>query len=68
MHLFGDVAQMVERALRMREVGGSMPPVSTELFSSTFHFGSDYGTSDVHVNSIKVDPFILNAKNLYVYT
>ena len=25
----GDVAQMVERALRMREVGGSMPPVST---------------------------------------
>ena len=24
----GDVAQMVERALRMREAGGSMPPIS----------------------------------------
>ena len=34
----GDVAQMVERSLSMREVGGSIPPVSsTLLLLSTLH-------------------------------
>jgi hypothetical protein len=37
-HHFGDVAQMVERALRMREVGGSMPPVSTKFFTFCLSF------------------------------
>lgn len=42
-HHFGDVAQMVERALRMREVGGSMPPVSTKFFTFRLSF---FGTVD----------------------
>ena len=31
----GGLAQMVERALRMREVGGSMPPTSKTFSSRT---------------------------------
>ena len=36
-HGFGELAQMVERSLSMREVGGSMPP-----FSTPFVFGINW--------------------------
>ena len=33
---FGELAQMVERSLSMREVGGSMPPFSKRCFAGFY--------------------------------
>ena len=55
----GRLAQMVERPLRMREVGGSIPPMSNSLSFITHHRHQTVGR---HCASF--DPILLSYRQL----
>ena len=63
----GRLAEMVERPLRMREVGGSIPPVST-LYSDT----TDVSLTALRRSHVSLDtypsPFARNGSYLSVST
>lgn len=49
IHLDGELAQMVERLLSMREVAGSMPAFSSFMFHLCFGLYSHASVNNVHL-------------------